>query len=162
MSGISQMEIRQIISFKAIKKAARKHKSGWHFNRRYSDKETNHAFHQDCSNRDTFNIYLDELYKKTKDDLYIFVTDISSTIYIKIITENDTFRYEGKFPNPFRQPWYDLESTISEQAAYSNLEINFALHKLLPKNFINRNTISQEALIRDYIYWFLKRREVII
>jgi hypothetical protein len=155
---IDTTELKGLITEKQIRKVAKWYDIDWEFKRRYSSKEENIKFFKSCKSIDTLKIYLSERFDSSG---YVVVTDYSNTINIWISTDKSEYRFEGKYPNPIKQPWYnhsDTSQTFGQ--AILSLEINKSLCELLPKDFLLKETISNEALVNDYITWYFERREM--
>jgi len=160
-SLINQIDTTAFLEYvteKKIRKIAKWYKISWYFKRRYSTKEENKSFFSSCRSTDTLKVYLNNRFD-TKG--YIMVTDVSNTINIWISTSYSEYCFEGKYPNPVKQPWYNHSDTSQLFATpILNLEINKSLIAILPNEFLLTNTISNEALFDDYITWYFERREM--
>ena len=106
-------------------------------------------------NKDTFNLYLNETYKIGLTS-YPMVTDVHDIFNIKIVTKKNKHLFEGKYPNTYKQPWYELSN---KSTTILNLAINAALVSLLPKQFLRLSSIDFQTLTTDYIEWYLKRQK---
>jgi len=159
---INQIDTTSFLNYvtnKQIRKIAKWYKINWYFNRRYSTKEENESFFNSCRSIDTLKTYLNYRFDTQG---YTMVTDVSNTINIWISTTDSEYRFEGKYPNPVKQPWYNHSDTSQFIATpILNLEINKSLMEILPNDFLLINTISNEALFDDYITWYFKRRKMI-
>jgi len=155
---VDTSRLKYFLSEKQIRKVAKWYDIAWEFKRKYSSKEQNIEFFEGCKSIDTLKIYLSERF----DTLgYPMITDYSNTINIWVSTDKSEYRFEGKYPNPIKQPWYnhsDTSQTFGQ--AILNLEINQTLSNLLPKDFLLKETVSNEALVNDYITWYFERREM--
>jgi hypothetical protein len=155
---VDTVELKKLLTEKQIRKIAKWYDIAWQFKRKYSTKEQNTEFFNGCKSIDTFNIYLTARFDTSG---YVMVTDYSNTINIWISTNKAEYRFEGKYPNPVKQPWYNHSDTSQTFGlAILNLEINQSLCELLPKDFLLKETISNEALVNDYITWYFERREM--
>jgi hypothetical protein len=155
---VDTTELKVFITEKQIRKVAKWNDIAWQFKRRYSTKEQNDEFFNSCKSMDTLKIYLKERFDTSG---YVIVTDYSNTINIWISTSTAEYRFEGKYPNPVKQPWYNHSDTsLTLEEPILNLKINQSLSELLPKNFLLKETISNEALVNDYITWYFERREM--
>lgn len=155
---VDTTELKELITKKQIRKVAKRYDIDWQFKKRYSSKEENKDFFKGCKSNDTLKLYLSERFDTSG---YVIVTDYSNTINIWISTNKAEYRFEGKYPNPVKQPWYnhsDTSQTFGQ--AILNLKINQSLYDLLPKNFLLKETISNEALVNDYITWYFERRKM--
>lgn len=155
---VDTVELKDLITEKQIRKVAKRYNIDWYFKRRYSSKEENKKFFKGCKSMDTLKIYLSERFDTSG---YVIVTDYSNTINIWISTNKTEYRFEGKYPNPIKQPWYnhsDTSQTFGQPIL--NLKINQSLSELLPKDFLLKETISNEALVYDYINWYFERRKM--
>ena len=156
LEQIDTTQVQGLITKNRIKKIAKWYEIDWHFKRRYSTNEENKKFYKECQSIDTFNIYLKNRFN---NKLYIMVTDYSNSMNIWITTTTSEYRFEGKYPNPVKMPWYNKNS-ISNPIL--NLNINKSLENILPKGFLLRKSITIEALVDDYIEWYFKRRDMIL
>lgn len=155
---VDTTELKGFLTEKQIRKVAKWYDIDWEFKRRYSTKEENNEFFKGCKSMDTLKIYLSERFDTSG---YVMVTDYSNTINIWISTNKTEYRFEGKYPNPIKQPWYnhsDTSQTFGQPIL--NLKINQSLSELLPKDFLLKESISNEALVNDYITWYFERREM--
>ncbi len=158
LKQIDTTELRGLITKKQIRKVAKRYDIDREFKRRYSSKEENIKFFKSCKSIDTLKIYLSERFDSSG---YVMITDYSNTINIWISTDKAEYRFEGKYPNPVKQPWYNHSDTSQTFGhAILNLKINKSLCELLPKEFLLKGTISNEALVNDYITWYFERREM--
>lgn len=151
-------ELKDLITNKQIRKVAKWHDIAWQFKRKYSTKEQNTEFFNGCASIDTLKVYLSERFDTSG---YVIVTDYSNTINIWISTAINKYRFEGKYPNPVKQPWYnhsDTSNTLGQPIL--NLKINQSLSELMPTDFLLKETISNESLVNDYITWYFERREM--
>jgi len=160
INQIDTVAFKEFVTAKQIKRIAKTHKIDWEFKRKYSTKEENLAFFKSCKSVDTLKLYFTERF----DDVgYVVITDVSNTYNIIISTTNSEYQFEGKYPNPVKQPWYDHSDTSQNlPSIILNLNINKSLKKILPENFWQINTISDEMLFNDYITWYFKRRHMIL
>ena len=157
--GLTSKEFQKLTKKKQILKVAKFHDEKWQFKRTYSTKEKNQKIFDGCQQTDTFDLYLKTVFDTTG---YVVITDVDSRFEVEISTNKKDFLFEGKYPNPFRQPWYYFsEDGDVFTTTVLNLSINNALVEILPKEFTNFSTLKIEALIDDYIEWYLKRREII-
>ena len=155
---VDTVKIKNYLTKKQIRKVAKWYDIDWYFKGRYSTNEQNIEFFKGCKSIDTLKIYLTERFDTSG---YPMITDYSNTINIWISTNQSGFRYEGKYPNPIKQPWYDHSDTskVFGQPVL-NLKINQALVNLLPDDFLLKETISDEALVNDYVTWYFERRKM--
>lgn len=158
--GISKKEFQILTSKKQIIKVAKWFNSDWHFKKSYSTTEKNKLIFSGCQNIDTFNLYLTTMF--TNSD-YVIVTDVEDHFNVIISTSTTDYCFEGKYPNPYKQPWYD-HSVIKGfgSSPILNFTINKALIDILPADFSRIETLKFEALTNEYIEWYLKRRRIII
>jgi hypothetical protein len=155
---IDSIEFRDLVNEKRIRKVAKRYKIDWQFRMKYSTKAENEAFFKSCQSLDTLKIYLEERFDSTG---YVMITDYSNTINVIISTTKKDYCFEGKYPNPLKQPWYNHSDTTDLlNSAILNLDINISLDNILPKDFLLRRSISKEALIDDYLVWYFERREM--
>jgi hypothetical protein len=154
---IDTTKFNKYITEKSIRRVAKRYKIDWYFKKRYSTKTENELFFKLCRSTDSLKTYLNDRFTKG----YVIITDVSSVINIIISTNKSNFRYEGKYPNPVKQPWYYIPEMIELNIEpIMNLDINKHLKKILPHDFLLIETISDHALFDDYITWYLERREV--
>jgi len=158
---IDTSQIKELITKNRIKKIAKWYEIDWHFKRRYATNEENKKFYKECQSIDTFKLYLANQFN---NKFYTIVTDYSNTINIWITTTTSEYRFEGKYPNPVKMPWYNHNSYTKNTLAKPivNLNINKSLVSILPKDFLLRKSITIEALVDDYLEWYFKRRDMII
>jgi hypothetical protein len=155
--GITSDQFSSLTAPNKIIQVAKWHKSDWHFKKSFSTKEQNEMRFKGCQNKDTFNLYLKDVYEIGQTS-YAMVTDVHNTFEIFVITKNNKHHFEGKYPNPFRQPWYEISDKSSTTI---NLSINSTLARLLSKQFNNWASLDFGELTNDYIEWYLKRRGII-
>lgn len=158
ISQVDTAELKDLLTEKRIRKVAKWYDIAWQFKRRYSTKEQNSEFFDSCMSTDTLKIYLKERFDTSG---YVMVTDYSNTINVWISTNKAEYRFEGKYPNPVKQPWYnhsDTSQTFGQPIL--NLHINQSLCELLPKDFLLTETVSNEALVNDYITWYFERSKM--
>jgi hypothetical protein len=157
--GLDKQEFVSLTDERHIRKVAKEHKQHWYFKMNYSTKEENNILFNGCQNIDTFNLFVSSKFATTG---YIIVTDVWDEMHVYIKTANKEFGFEGKYPNAFKQPWYDHSDTTKPIAgSIVNLNINRFLVAILPEKFYLRNTIELQALVNDYIKWYLQRRDII-
>jgi hypothetical protein len=131
--GITNEEFLKLTDKKHIIQVAKWHKTDWHFKRAYSTKEQN-----------------------------VMVTDVDDHFDVIISTDKNNYRFEGKYPNSFKQPWYNRSDKSSfASTSVLNFSINSALVAILPDKFSRLETLKFEALTNEYIEWYLKRRGII-
>lgn len=158
ITQVDTVELKNLLTEKQIRKVAKRSDIAWQFKIRYSTKEQNAEFFNGCKSIDTLKIYLKERFDTSG---YEIVTDYSNSINISISTQKAAYRFEGKNPNPVKQPWYNLTDTSQAfNRTILNLEVNQSLCELLPKEFLLKETISNEALADDYITWYFERRKM--
>ncbi len=157
--GICNEGFLKLTDKKHIIKVAKRHKADWYFKRAYSTKEQNENFFKGCRNTDTLNLYFSTVFDTSG---YVIVTDVDSHFDVIISTTKTNHRFEGKYPNPYKQPWYNLSDNGSfAWASLLNFSINNALVDILPDGFSELETLKLKALINEYIKWYLKRRHII-
>jgi hypothetical protein len=155
---IDSIEFRNLVNEKRIRKVAKKYKIDWQFRMKYTTKTENQVFFKSCQSLDTLKIYLSERFDSAG---YVMITDYSNTINVIVSTTKKEYRFEGKYPNPLKQPWYNYSDTTDLlNSAILNLDINISLDNILPNDFLLRKSISKEALIDDYLVWYFERREM--
>lgn len=155
---IDTIAFKEYVYKKEIRSTARRFKTNWNFKRRYSTKKENNAFFKSCQSIDSLKLYLKERFD-TKG--YVIITDYSNTFNIWISTTSNEYRFEGKYPNPVKQPWYN--HNVNSQGLTTlilNLDINKNLEKVLPDKFLLIDSISEKSLFNDYIIWYLERRHM--
>jgi hypothetical protein len=157
--GMTTEEFFKLTDKMHIIQVAKWHDTDWQFKNSYSTKEQNDKIFKGCQNTDTLNLYLASVFDTSG---YAMVTDVSDLYSVHIITPDNKFNFEGKYPNSFKQPWYDHSDTKNVlPTSILNLSINNALVAILPNNFSRLGTLKFEALINEYIEWYLKRRRII-
>jgi len=157
--GFDKQVFLSLTDEKHIRKVAKRYKQDWHFKMYYTTKEENRILFSGCQNIDTFNLFVNSKFDTTG---YIMVTDVWDVMNVYIKTADNEFAFEGKYPNAFKQPWYD-HSDNSKIIAGSivNLDINQFLVAILPDKFHGKNTIELQSLADNYIKWYLQRRNII-
>ncbi|MBK9731145.1 MAG: hypothetical protein IPO83_07635 [Chitinophagaceae bacterium] len=157
--GMSNEQFLNLTDEKHIVQVAKWHKEDWHFKKSYSTKEQNKTIFKGCQNVDSLNLYLATAFDTSG---YIVVTDVDQHFDVVILTSKSKYRFEGKYPNSFKQPWYNHSTTnIHSTNSVLNLSINSALVAILPDKFSRLETLKFEALTNEYIEWYLKRRGII-
>lgn len=152
---IDTIALFNYVTEKRIKSIARKYRIDWHFKPKYSTKEENRQFFNSYQSIDTLKVYLLDTYTNKS---YIYITDYSNTINIWVSTSKNEYRFEGKYPNPIKQPWYNHSDTsMFSTTSVLNIDINKSLIKILPNDFLLTKSISENALYDDYIKWYFKR-----
>lgn len=157
--GITNEEFLKLTDKKHIIQVAKWHKTDWYFKRAYSTKEQNEIIFKGCQNTDTLNLYLLTAFDTSG---YVVVTDVDDHFDVIISTDNNNYHFEGKYPNSFKQPWYNRSDKSSfASTSMLNFSINSALVAILPDKFSRLETLKFEALTNEYIKWYLKRRGII-
>lgn len=156
---ITSEEFLKLTDKKHIVEVAKWNKADWHFKKSYSSKKQNETIFKGCQNIDTFNLYLSTSFDTSR---YVMITDVDDHFDVIISTTKTNYRFEGKYPNAFKQPWYNLSGKDSfASASVLNFSINSALVGILPNSFSRLETLKFEALTNEYIEWYLKRRGII-
>lgn len=90
---------------------------------------------------------------------YAMVTDVWDVIDIFVITKSHRFRFQGKYPNTIKIPWYDF-NTPEELLPRSlvNPKINKHLLAILPKGFLRKEQLRLDKIIDQYIEWYLAKK----
>lgn len=157
--GLSEETFREMTGEKQIRKIAKQYHADWYFKPRYSSKDENELLFKGSQHPDTLNKYLENAFDTTG---YAIITDVDERFVIRLSTVSNTYSFTGKLPNTFKQPFY-LDK--GEEALYCgtilNLSINRALTDLLPDTFSHIQNLKPQALIREYLVWYLKRNQVI-
>jgi len=157
--GMTKRYFEKLTDKNHIIQFAKLHEVEWHFKRAYSTKEQNEIIFKGCQNIDTLNLYLSTTFDTSG---YVMVTDVDSHFDVIILTKNSKYRFEGKYPNPYKQPWYNHSDKGSfASTSVLNFSINNALVSILPVGFTGLETLKFEALINEYIEWYLKRQGII-
>lgn len=157
--GMTTEEFLKLTDKKHIIQVAKWHDTDWHFKRAYSTKEQNEIIFKGCQNTDTLNLYLSTAFDTSG---YVMVTDVDDHFDVIISTSKNNYRFEGKYPNSFKQPWYNRSDKGSfASTSVLNFSINSALVAILPDKFSRLETLKFEALTNEYIKWYLKRRGII-
>ena len=102
--GLTVEMFNKLTDKKHIIKIAKSQDADWHFKKKYSTVDQNTLFFKNCQNVDTFNLFLKTVFDTTG---YAMITDASDEFDIYISTNKTKFSFEGKYPNPYKQPWYD-------------------------------------------------------
>ncbi len=157
--GLSEQDIINIIQKKRILRIAKAYNQDWQFKHKYSTRSQNERIFRGCRKIDTVKLFLDSF--KVNLNGYVLVSDYSDEMYIRIISRNKTFNFEGKYPNMLKLPWYDRSDTSVFVKTVFNFDINRYLTAMLPTYFYRKKTIDKKALLNNYIVWYLKRREII-
>lgn len=119
----------------------------------YYNNEEKKTLINDCRNIDTFNVYLKTMFDTTG---FIVSDGDEDEICFNIFASGEVFSYVGKYPNAFKQPWYDYsEMSDGLPAPILNLDINKYLSRILPEEFPIKKTLEISGLIDDYIKWYL-------
>ena len=157
--GMTNEEFLKLTDKKHIIQVAKWHKTDWHFKKAYSTKEQNENIFKGCQNIDTLNFYLATAFDTSG---YVMITDVSDTYEVFILTDKMNYRFEGKYPNSYKQPWYyHTNNGGFSSTSLLNFSINNALVDILPEKFSRLETLKSEALTNDYIEWYLKKRGII-
>jgi len=119
----------------------------------YTNDEEKKAIINDCRNLDTFNVYLKIMFDTTG---FIVSDGDEDEICFNIFASGEVFFYVGKYPNAFKQPWYNY-SDMSDglPAPIFNLDINKYLARILPEEFPIKKKLEISGLFDDYIKWYL-------
>lgn len=157
--GITNKEFFKLTDKRHIIQIAKRHKTDWYFKRAYSTKEQNEIIFKGCQNIDTLNLYLSTAFDTSG---YVIITDVDIHFNVIISSKKINYRFEGKHPNPYKQPWYNhLDNDGFASNSILNFSINNTLVGILPNNFSRLETLKIEALTNEYIKWYLKRRGII-
>lgn len=158
--GYNRQEFLLLTDEKHIRKVAKAYKQDWLFKMFYSTKEKNKIIFDGCQNIDTFNLFLATNFDTTTS--YTIISDYWDAMFVQIKTTDKWFSFTGKYPNDFKQPWYDHSDTSNFiGTTIVNFNINKSLSLILPDKFYRKNTIESTALINQYIKWYLQRRNII-
>lgn len=163
INQVDTTEIQEYITPKNILKFAKDHRVSWELKYACPSKAEKKLLLKSLQSSDTLKIYLNKRFDRKG---YLIITDYSNTFNIWITTEKNNYHFEGKYPNPVKQPWYlfpDAKEELTDEnspTAILNLEINKALIQVLPKNFLFTETISIKALVDDYMMWYFKRMKL--
>jgi hypothetical protein len=157
--GITIKEFLKLTDKKHIIQVAKWHDADWYLKKTYFLKEKNEKILKGCQNIDTLNMYLETAFDTSG---YIVVTDVKDVFNVIISTTKTNYRFEGKYPNIYRQPWYCHSGrNVLNSTSILNFTINTALVRILPDNFSRLKTLKFEALTNEYIEWYLKRHGII-
>jgi hypothetical protein len=158
INQVDTVAFRAFVTGKQILRTAKRYKCNWYFKRNYSTKEENEAFFNACQSTDSLNVYLMSQFNEKG---YVFVTDVSNTINIWISTTQSQYRFEGKYPNESKQPWYNHNPiSVDNRTTVLNFQVNQSLIQLLPADFLLMNSISNEELFHNYITWYFERQKI--
>jgi len=90
---------------------------------------------------------------------YAMVTDVWDDIDIWVITKSDSFRFQGKYPNTIKIPWYDFNTPEGLfPRSLVNPKINKHLLVILPKGFLRKEQLHLDRIIDQYIEWYLAKK----
>jgi hypothetical protein len=157
--GMTNEKFLNLTDKKHIVQVAKWHKQDWHFKKSYSTREQNEAIFKGCQNIDTLNMYLATAFDTSG---YVVITDVDQHFDVVIVTTEAKYRFEGKYPNSFKQPWYNHSTNdMLNTNSVLNFSINSALVAILPDKFSRLETLKFGALTNEYIEWYLKRRGII-
>ncbi|MEQ1732204.1 MAG: hypothetical protein ABL940_00940 [Bacteroidia bacterium] len=157
--GITSEYFLKLTDKKHIIKVAKQHNTDWHFKKAYSTKHQNKKIFNECQNINTLNMYLSTAFDTTG---YTIITDVNDHFDIIISTVKTNYRFEGKYPNSFKQPWYYYSGNGAfGVTSVLNFAINSTLVKILPSNFSSLETLKIEALTNKYIEWYLEKCNII-
>lgn len=157
--GMTLKQLKKLANEEAVKRAAKQSGYAWRFDKKYSSLVKRDRIYEDCLHLDTFALYLNSAFDSSS---YVYVTDYSNTLTVKLICDSLTFSFEGKYPKPYKQPWFNKTGEYHYwPRSILNFEINSTLISLLPKDFTNRKTIELSALIDDYLKWYLHRKDYV-
>lgn len=159
VNDVDSLYFKTLVNEKQIKKIAQQEGVTFQFKKNRNSEENN-LFFKKCQSLDTLKLYLIECFDIIDTMSYMVITDVSRTINIRIITNKTTYFFEGKYPNIVNQPWYDHSDTTNFAKSVLNLNINFALEKVLPKRFMSLETISMKEIMNLYILWYLERNRM--
>lgn len=155
---LDTLQLKKWLSKRKIRQKAKERGEAWYLQRRYTTRLRKNRFYKSCQSIDSFKRYLTERFQKAG---YTVVTDYSNAIDIWIVTATGKYRFEGAYPNPVKQPWYQyIKNGSGIPELVLNLEINESLHAILPKGFIHRKEMSVEGLFRDYLSWYFEKRNL--
>ena len=76
-----------------------------------------------------------------------------------LVTEQDTFYVVGSFLYPFRTPWRVYDAGGHFLHPLFNPRIGLLLHKLLPRDFTLRESLSPKAFLNCYLEWCIAEAE---
>jgi hypothetical protein len=157
--GMTTEAFLKLTDKKHIIQVSKWHDTDWHFKKSYATKEQNEIIFKGCQNTDTLNLYLSTAFDTSG---YVMVTDVDDHFDVVISTENNNYRFEGKYPNSFKQPWYNRsDKSVFASTSVLNFSINSAIVAILPDKFSRLETLKFEALTNEYIEWYLIRRGII-
>lgn len=156
--GMTTEAFLKLTDKKHILQVSKWHDTDWHFKKSYATKEQNEIIFKGCQNTDTLNLYLSTAFDTSG---YVMVTDVDDHFDVVISTDNNNYHFEGKYPNSFKQPWYNrTDKSDFASTSVLNFSINSAIVAILPDKFSRLETLKFEALTNEYIEWYLKRRGI--
>jgi len=123
----------------------------------FYDKDERTQIYADIQNIDTFNVFLSTAFHLNQ---FPIITDVADDIWVEISTDSMDFKYLGKIPDTFKQPFHVMDGYFGLESIL-NLKINKALVAILPRKFHNLWRIQTQELMNDYIHWLLERRNAI-
>jgi hypothetical protein len=156
-SELTDKALSSYVKKKTILEVAKWYNLEWRFKMSYSTREENQAFYRSCQSLDTFKVYLSERFDSTG---YSITTDYFNSIDIRVVTEKSEYNFEGQYPKPVKQPWYNKSESTFFAPSILNFSINRSLELILPNDFLLKSTISEEALMFDYMTWYFERRNM--
>lgn len=78
-----------------------------------------------------------------------------NVMILNIYTSGNVYSYEGKFPNIFKQPWYDYSKlTNGIPKSILNFDINLYLDKILPDEYPSKKELGISSLVDEYLLWY--------
>ena len=156
---INSTRFLKLVNKKRILRIAKHYDIDWNFKKRFISDEDIELQFKSIQSLDSFNEFIQRVFT---DDFGYNPTHYSNYIKLTIFEENNVKTIYGYYPKPVKQPWLlDPKELGNEPTAILNLDINKTLFEILPSDFLNRNSISESALIDKYIIWNLRQQKLL-
>ncbi|WP_111681983.1 hypothetical protein [Winogradskyella tangerina] len=156
---IDSTRLIQLANKKRILQIAKRYDVDWHFKKRFNSDKDIESLYKSVQSLESFNQFIQKVFT---NDYGYNPTDYSNYIRLTIFANNETRVINGYYPNPVKQPWLlEPKELGNEPTPILNLEINKTPFELLPSDFLNRNSISESALINIYIIWNLRQQKLL-
>tara|TARA_R110002074_G_scaffold226957_2_gene398540 strand:- start:8 stop:856 length:849 start_codon:yes stop_codon:yes gene_type:complete len=156
---IDNHRLLELANKKRIFQLAKLYDIDWHFKKRFNSDEDIKSLYKSIQSLASFKIFIQNVFT---DDYGYNPTDYSNFIKLNIFEKNNVRTIYGYYPNPVKQPWLlEPKELGKEPSAILNLDINKTLFEILPSDFLNRNSISESALIDKYIIWNFRQQKLL-
>ena len=146
-----------------IIKIARKYQAAYHFNSKFYSKDSINKIINTCQNYLEFRHFLYEKFDTISLSGFMLVADYVNNMVVEIYFDSTKYEFIGKYPNIVKQPWFDnsMPFDLLKEKTINNLMINYSLERILPETFLLRKTITIDALLEEYIKWYLKQVKIL-